>query len=59
MCYLNGYMELQIIKVLPRLRPGPGKSCPFPVLVILRNKPGLTGTIFTKVLFVQDCKYLL
>ena len=45
--------------------PGPGKSrlflviiIPVPIPVNFRNKPGLTGAIFTKVLLVQDCKYL-
>ena len=37
---------------------GPFLLIIIPVPVIVRNKPGLTGTIFTKVLFVQDCKYL-
>ena len=41
--------------------PGPGKSQPFfsdyyPGPGNFQEKPGLTGTIFTKVLFVQDCK---
>ena len=45
--------------------PGPVKSRPFfsiiihvPVPVIFRNKPVLTGTIFTKMLLIQDCEYL-
>ena len=54
-----------LFEVVTDRDPGPGRSLPFlviiipvPVPVIFRNKPGLTGTIFTKVLFVQDCKYL-
>ena len=38
--------------------PGPFLVIIIPVPVIFRNKPGLTGTIFTKVLVVKDCKYL-
>ena len=38
--------------------PGPFLVIIIPVPVIFRKKPGLTGTIYTKVLFVQDCKYL-
>ena len=37
--------------------PGPFLVIIIPVPIIFRNKPGLTGTIFTKVLFLQDCKY--
>ena len=51
--------KLQVTDRDPGPVPGPFFVIIIPVQVIFRNKPGLTGTIFTKVLFVQDCMYLL
>ena len=61
--YYTSKWKWNLLQLVTDRDPGPGKSRSFlsnyyPGHGNFQEKPELTGTIYTKVLFFQDCKHL-